>query len=69
MINKISKNIKKLRKEHGLSQKEMAQKLGIGSKSISMLEKGILPPRLSATVLIRIYQTYGIKPSDMFADG
>lgn len=61
-------NIKKLRKENGLSQKEMAQKLDISVKSLSTLEKGTIPSRLSVSIIIKIYKIFGIKPAQMFAE-
>ena len=65
-IQTMGKNIKKLRKTNKLSQVEMAKKLNIGVKSLSKIEKGILPPRLSTSVLIEIYFHFGIRPSDLF---
>lgn len=61
-------NIKKLRKKNGLSQKEMAQKLDISVKSLSTLEKGAIPSRLSVSIVIKIYKIFGIKPAQMFAE-
>lgn len=61
-------NIKKLRKKNGLSQKEMAQKLDISVKSLSTLEKGAIPSRLSVSIVFKIYKIFGIKPAQMFAE-
>lgn len=61
-------NIKKLRKKNGLSQKEMAQKLDISVMSLSTLEKGAVPSRLSVSIVIKIYKIFGIKPAQMFAE-
>ena len=59
-------NLKKIRMDNGLSKVKMAQRIGIGIKSLIMLEKGILPPRLGASVLIGIYREFGVLPSEMF---
>ncbi len=63
----FSENIKCIRKEAGLSQKEMARMLGIGVSTLSKIEKGVLPPRLSCSVLFCIQRHFGIHPKDMFA--
>ena len=52
----LCKNIKRIRNEKGLSQSKMAEKLNIGVKSLSMLENGILPPRLSVEILFRFIE-------------
>ena len=59
-------NVKELRKANGLSQKEMAQKLDISVNSLSMLEKGTIPPRLSVAIVIKIHKIFGVKPAQMF---
>lgn len=62
----FSENVKCIRKEAGLSQKEMAHMLGIGVSTLSKIENGVLPPRLSCSVLFRIQRHFGIHPKDMF---
>lgn len=44
----------------------MAKLLGIGVGSLTKIEKGELPQRLSANIIYRIYKEFGIKPSDQF---
>lgn len=46
----------------------MAQKLDISVKSLSTLEKGAIPSRLSVSIVIKIYKIFGIKPAQMFAE-
>ena len=41
-------NLAALRKQHHLTQKQMAQTLGIGIHSWRMIERGIMPPMRSA---------------------
>lgn len=59
--------VKRIRKESGVSQKEMAVLLGIGIPTLSKIERGVLPPRLSCSVIFRIQQQFGIHPKDLFA--
>ncbi len=59
-------NVKRLRKQSGLSRKEMAKKLGIGIKSLSMIEGGVLPKRLGAEIIFEIYNNFGINPREIF---
>ncbi|MGN0570719.1 MAG: helix-turn-helix domain-containing protein [Candidatus Fimenecus sp.] len=60
------KNITDLRVKNNLTQKEMAEKLGIAPASISMLEQGIVPPKLGCAIFVSIYKHFGIVPKDMF---
>lgn len=47
----IAHNITWLRKKHGLSKKEMVRLLGVGTASISTMEKGMFPPRTGINAL------------------
>ncbi len=60
-------NVKRLRQREGLSKKEMAKKLGIGVKSLTLIESGIVSKRLGANVLLNILNNFNIYPSDMFS--
>lgn len=62
----LGQNVRRIRQSSGLSQKEMAKKLGIGVESLSMLEKGILPERLSCDIFARIKAAFGVGPMQMF---
>jgi transcriptional regulator with XRE-family HTH domain len=42
-IMAFCENVRYLRKKNGLSKKEMAKKLGIGVKSLELIETGSLP--------------------------
>ena len=44
----------------------MAKKLGIGVKSLELIESGSLPPRVSVRVVYMIYENFGILPKDIF---
>ena len=63
----FGENIRKLRYRENLSKQKMAKRLGIGVQSLSLIESGILPKRLSACILYRIYQEFNITPSGIFS--
>ena len=60
------KNILRLRRRAKLSKKEMAKVLGIGTKSLNLLESGKIPPRLSCEIFCAIHRQFGILPKDLF---
>ena len=66
-IEIFSKNMKDIRAKNNISKKEMAKILGIGVGSLSKIESGILPPKLEANILIKIYHKFGILPSELFS--
>ena len=53
-------NVLALRKRNNLSKKDMAKLLGIGIGSLNKLEKGIIPERMSCTVLVRISKVFHV---------
>ena len=59
-------NVKKLREINKLSKKEMAKRLHISVRSLSMLEQGIIPPRMSLQVAIEISKEFGMLLGDVF---
>lgn len=62
----ISKNIKKLRLEHNLSQKEFAKIAGVSDKAVSTWENGTKEPRMRT--IQKIADFFGIKKSDIIED-
>ena len=60
----IGKNIARLRKIRGLSQKELAEKIGIGLPNISYIENGKYAPRLNT--LIHLSQVLGVEIYEFF---
>lgn len=56
-------NIKWLRRQYGLSRKQMADILEIGIWSIGKLEKGEMPPRLGINVFFAVQKYFGISPA------
>lgn len=65
-LQNFCKNVKLLRETHGLSQKEMAKICGIGVQSLSTLESGICPPRISCSILFRLSKHFHIPISTLF---
>jgi len=65
-IRNLTYNITLLRKQNRLSQKEMAQLLGISIATIIKLESGILPPRFSTETILCISDCFGLSPSELF---
>ena len=60
-------NIRQLRRKENLSKREMARKLAIGEYSLTKIEKGILPPRLSCEIIFQIDKEFGIRPKELFS--
>ena len=53
---KFAQNLKELRIEHGLSQAQLGQKLGVNQRTVSAWEKGICEP--SFALLIRLCEIF-----------
>jgi len=60
-------NIKCLRKARGLSKREMAQKLEIGTASLTKIENDIIPPRLSVQIYYSLYYNLGVTPKQILS--
>ena len=60
-------NMKALRHAHRLSKRAMAKRLEIGGGSLTTIEKGTIPPRLSCDILLRVYREFGILPSELIS--
>ena len=61
-------NLTILRKTHNLTQKQMAQILGISISSWRKIERGAMPPRLSAEVVYRAADAFEIAVAALFGD-
>lgn len=46
----VANNLKALRGKHGLSQKELAKKVGVSTQRISQAENGALCPKLASKI-------------------
>ena len=62
----ISENIKLLREQYGLSQKELGQIAGVSDKAVSTWEQGINEPRMGA--IQKIADHFGIQKSNIIED-
>ena len=60
----IGKRIKQLRKNYGLSMRDLAQKCGLSANAISLIERGENSPTISS--LKRISEALGISINDLF---
>lgn len=60
----VGKNVAQRRKELGLKQADLAEKLGIGADSLSRLEKGLIAPRFPR--LEQIAGTLDCAVADLF---
>lgn len=56
----LCENIKLLRANNNLSKKEMAQKLGTSTQSITKIELGTLPRSINAITLYKIHKVFNI---------
>ena len=50
MKNQFSENLKKVRKEHNLSQEQLADELGVSRQAISKWESAIAYPEMDKIV-------------------
>lgn len=66
-IAHFCENVKKLREAKGLTKKQMASFLHIGTKTLSAIEKGMVSKRLRVDVLIYIHDHFGIPPHAMLS--
>ena len=62
----IAKNLVSLRKKHGLTQNQIAQKLNYSDNAVSRWERGELAP--SIEVLQNISEVYGIEIETLFKE-
>ena len=61
-------NIRALRNDTGHSVTAMAKRLHTNPKTLTALERGTIPPRLSCEILFRLEEEFGIKPQDMLGE-
>ena len=63
----LLRNLNHLRRLHNLTQKQMAQILGISITTWRKMEQGIMPPRLSSLVVYRAADAFGIPAIKLFS--
>ena len=64
MNNYVGANIKKYRKLNGISQKFLAEAIGLSAQGLFKIEKGLVSPR--AQTLERIIEVLCITPNQLF---
>lgn len=62
----IGKNIKRLRKEHGMTQEQLAEQTDTDQKQISKIESGRIHTKL--TTYLRIANVFGVSIDHFLAD-
>ena len=60
----LGKKIKQLRLKAGLTQEQLAEKLGIGAQSVSKWENAVAMPDI--TTLPLLAETFGVSIDDLF---
>lgn len=63
----IGQRIRKIRKAHGLSQEELAEKVGISTTHMSHIETG--NTKLSLPVLVALATALDVRTDEMLSDG
>ena len=64
--NTFFENIRVYRKVHKLSKRQMAKKLHIGTRSLTVLESGRIPPRVSVDIFFYFACLCGVPVSEIF---
>ena len=59
----IGANLLSIRKKHGLTQSEVAEKAGLADRTYADIERGSVNMRVET--LLKICQTYGITPDEI----
>ena len=65
LICNFCKKFHQIRVDNKLSKEKMAKALGITVYLVRKIESGILPPRLGCSILMNIYNAFGVLPSAM----
>ncbi len=66
-LDNLLYNIAWLRRTEGLSKREMAKRLGVGRKTLDLMERGEVPPRLSASVIFAVEKRFGVGRSALLS--
>ena len=65
-IQILCENICRARKESAMSQKQLADIMGISVATLKKLENGEVPPRMKVTAILRFCKQFGLKPNQAF---
>jgi transcriptional regulator with XRE-family HTH domain len=63
----VGKRIKIVRQRSGLTQDQLAEQVGLSSKYISGIERGVENPTMD--ILLRVAKILGVEPYDLFLFG
>jgi transcriptional regulator with XRE-family HTH domain len=58
--------LRELRRLSGLSQEDVAEKAGVGVKTLSSFESGARVQSMKLLQLVQILQVYGVTPAEFF---
>jgi putative transcriptional regulator len=64
MAERLSNRIKDCRAELGLTQAELAERVGVSRKTVNTVENGVFTP--SATLAIKLAQALGLSVEALF---
>lgn len=64
MAERLSNRIKQCRGELGLTQAELAEKVGVTRKTVNTVENGVFTP--STTLAIKLSQALGLSVEQLF---
>lgn len=68
LLQNFCRNIRALRIEHGLSQKEMARLLDISLYSLRRIEDGSIPKNATVDILYNAHSAFGVTPNQLFCE-
>jgi putative transcriptional regulator len=64
MPERLANKLKERRTELGLTQAELAEKVGVTRKTVNTVENGVFTP--SATLAIKLAKTLGLTVEELF---
>lgn len=64
-LKTICKNIIKIQEFIQMPDDKYAKMIGIGTNSLERIKKGVLPKSVTILTLIRIFEEFGIYPSQL----
>lgn len=62
------KNVLRLKREYGYTQKEMAQIMKVSTPTLKKIEDGKFPPGLGLNTIERVCKHFKIYPKDLFTE-
>ncbi len=61
-------NVRNLRKMYNLTKEQMSKVMGIGIHSLNLIEKGIIPQKLSINAVFALARYFRIPPKNIFTE-